>query len=43
MNVLTIMIDKLGLVRWTNRKTGRKLVKQQIRRQFVNKISIIVC
>ena len=42
MNGLTIMIGQLGLVWLTNNK-GKKHVNKQISRQFINKISIIVC
>ena len=43
MNGLTIMIDELGLVKLTNRKTKRKDVNKLISRTFVNKISIMGC
>ena len=43
MNGLTIMVGQLGLVQLNNRKPERKDVNKQISKQFVNKISIIVC
>ena len=43
MNGLTIMIDELGLVKLTNRKTRRRDVNKLIKRSFVNEILLIGC
>ena len=45
MKGLTITIGQLGLVKLliANRKTGRRHVNKRISRQFINKISIIIC